>query len=71
MPAQTAPRLPDLLQAALERYGFADSEKKVSFLPLENASVEIIQDKKHIFTVRDKFKTITFKSGSKEDMIGW
>lgn len=40
-------------------------------MPLENASVEIVNEKKQIFTVRDKFKTITFRCASKEDMIGW
>ncbi len=46
-------------------------EKKVSFMPLENATVEMVNEKKHIFTVKDKFKSINFKTTSKEDMIGW
>lgn len=46
-------------------------EKKVSFMPLENASVEMINEKKRIFTVKDKFKSIMFRTTSKEDMIGW
>ena len=40
-------------------------------MPLENASVEMINEKKHIFTVKDKFKNLMFKTNSKEDMIGW
>lgn len=40
-------------------------------MPLENASVEITNEKKHMFTVRDKFKNLLFKTTSKEDMIGW
>lgn len=46
-------------------------EKKVSFMPLENASVEMVNEKKKIFTVKDKFKSIMFRTTSKEDMIGW
>ena len=46
-------------------------EKRVSFMPLENASVEITNEKKHMFTVKDKFKNLLFKTTSKEDMIGW
>lgn len=40
-------------------------------MPLENASVEMIDEKKRIFTVKDKFKSIMFRTTSKEDMIGW
>jgi|688.fasta_scaffold126076_1 hypothetical protein len=31
----------------------------------------MINEKKKYFTVKDKFKSIMFKTTSKEDMIGW
>lgn len=40
-------------------------------MPLENATVEMIDEKKHVFTVKDKFKSIMFKTTSREDMFGW
>ena len=41
-------------------------------MPLENASVEMHNnEKKNIFSVKDKFKSLIFKTSSKEDMIGW
>lgn len=40
-------------------------------MPLENASVDIVDEKKKIFTVKDKFKSIMFRTNSKEDMVGW
>lgn len=46
-------------------------EKKVSFIPLENSTVETMGDNKYVFIVKDKFKDIVFKTTSKEDMIGW
>ena len=46
-------------------YSIGYLEKKVSFMPLENASVEMIDEKKKIFTVKDKFKSIMFKTTSK------
>ena len=55
----------------LTYYKLRSKEKKVSFMPLENASVEMVNEKKKIFTVKDKFKSIMFRTTSKEDMIGW
>jgi hypothetical protein len=46
-------------------------EKKISFIPLENASVDIVNEKDCTFKIRDKYKGITFKSASKEDMFLW
>jgi hypothetical protein len=40
-------------------------------MPLENSTVEIADDKKNIFIVKDKFKSINFKTTSREDMYGW
>ena len=47
------------------------AEKKVSFMPLENSLVEIVNEKKNMFTVKDKFNNIVFKTSSKEDMFSW
>lgn len=46
-------------------------EKKVSFMPLENLVIEVVDEKKNVFTLKDKFKNIIFKTSSKEDMFGW
>lgn len=40
-------------------------------MPLENSGVEIVNEKKNTFTVRDKFNSIIFKTSSKEDMYSW
>lgn len=52
-------------------YKFKETEKKVSFMPLENSLVEIVNEKKNMFTVKDKFNNIIFKTSSKEDMYSW
>lgn len=71
MSVETPPWLSYLLQASPKRYFYENLEKKVSFMPLENATVEMIDEKKHVFTVKDKFKSIMFKTTSREDMFGW
>jgi hypothetical protein len=48
-----------------------DVEKKISFIPLENASVDISNEKELSFRIRDKYRGIIFKSLSKEDMFLW
>lgn len=40
-------------------------------MPLENSLVEIVNEKKNMFTVKDKFNNIIFKTSSKEDMFSW
>lgn len=40
-------------------------------MPLENSLVEIVNEKKNMFTVKDKFNNIVFKTSSKEDMFSW
>lgn len=44
---------------------------KLSLVPLENCSVQLIDQSKCIFAIQDKFKTVKLKSLSKEDMNGW
>ena len=71
MPTQTAPWLSHLSQVQIKLYLMPYVEKKVSFMPLENSLVEIVNEKKNMFTVRDKFNNIIFKTSSKEDMFSW
>lgn len=52
-------------------YKFKETEKKVSFMPLENSLVEVVNEKKCMFSVRDKFSNNIFKTSSKEDMFSW
>lgn len=40
-------------------------------MPLENSIVEIMNEKKCIFSVRDKFNCTVFRTNSKEDMYSW
>ena len=52
-------------------YKFKETQKKVSFMPLENSLVEVVNEKKCMFSVRDKFSNNIFKTSSKEDMFSW
>lgn len=45
--------------------GYNISEKKVSFMPLQNSIVETMSENKYVFIVKDKFKSIVFKTTSK------
>jgi hypothetical protein len=47
------------------------AERKVSFVPLENSVVEVVNEKKNMFSVKDKFNSTVFRTTSKEDMFGW
>ena len=52
-------------------YKFKETVKELSFVPLENSVVEIVNEKKHMFAVKDKFNQIIFKTSSREDMFSW
>lgn len=70
MPIQAASGLPDVQQDQQERYSKTNVDK-LSLVPLENSSVQLVDQSKCIFAIQDKFKTIKLKSLSKEDMNGW
>ena len=40
-------------------------------MPLENSVVEVVNEKKNMFSVKDKFNSTVFRTTSKEDMFGW